>query len=37
MLEHDQLLKEMKSNQAFRLRSFREAAISFAPTYKFDP
>ena len=37
LLEHDQLAKEMKTNQSFRLRSFREAEINFAPTYKFDP
>ncbi|KAK9894154.1 DNase I-like protein [Cystobasidium minutum MCA 4210] len=37
LLDHDQLAKEMKTNQAFRLRSFREADINFLPTYKFDP
>lgn len=37
LLEHDQLLKELKTNQAFRLRSFNEAGIGFLPTYKFDP
>ena len=36
LLEHDQLLKEMKTNAAFRLRSFREAEISFNPTYRYD-
>jgi hypothetical protein len=36
LLEQDQLLKEMRFNQGFRLRSFREAPLSFAPTYKFD-
>ncbi|WWD18987.1 hypothetical protein CI109_103444 [Kwoniella shandongensis] len=37
LLEHDQLRKEMRSNHAFRLRSFEEAPIEFAPTYKYDP
>jgi hypothetical protein len=37
LLEHDQLLKELNTNQTFRLRSFREAEITFPPTYKFDP
>lgn len=36
LLEQDQLLKQMKSNAAFRLRSFKEAPIEFAPTYKYD-
>lgn len=36
LLAQDQLLKEMHTNPAFRLRSFREAPISFAPTYKYD-
>ncbi|KZT38720.1 DNase I-like protein [Sistotremastrum suecicum HHB10207 ss-3] len=36
LLAQDQLLKEMHSNPAFRLRSFREAPITFAPTYKYD-
>jgi len=34
---HDQLLKEMKHNRGFRLRSFQEGPIDFAPTYKYDP
>jgi hypothetical protein len=34
---HDQLLKEMKHNRAFRLRHFMEGPIKFAPTYKYDP
>ncbi|WVR07433.1 hypothetical protein IAU60_004474 [Kwoniella sp. DSM 27419] len=37
LLEHDQLRKEMRSNHAFRLRSFDEAPITFAPTYKYNP
>ncbi|KAG9024319.1 hypothetical protein FRB95_011653 [Tulasnella sp. JGI-2019a] len=36
LLGHDQLLKEMKNNRSFRLRTFREAPITFAPTYKYD-
>lgn len=35
LLQHDQLLKEMH-NPFFRLRVFREAPITFAPTYKYD-
>lgn len=34
---HDQLLKEMKANRGFRLRSFHEGPINFIPTYKYDP
>ncbi|WVW85734.1 hypothetical protein I302_107772 [Kwoniella bestiolae CBS 10118] len=37
LLEHDQLRKEMRSNHAFRLRSFEEAPITFEPTYKYNP
>ncbi|KAH8917200.1 DNase I-like protein [Atractiella rhizophila] len=37
LLLEDQLNKEMKTNAAFRLRSFKEAPISFLPTYKYDP
>jgi hypothetical protein len=33
---HDQLLKEMKHNRGFRLRSFREGPLTFVPTYKYD-
>lgn len=36
LLAHDQLNKEMKFNRAFRLRSFAEGPITFAPTYKYD-
>ena len=36
LLAHDQLLKEMRNNRSFRLRSFVEAPITFAPTYKYD-
>lgn len=36
LLAHDQLLKEMKFNRGFRLRSFIEAPITFSPTYKYD-
>jgi hypothetical protein len=36
LLEHDQLRKEMRTNHAFRLRSFEEAPIKFAPTYKYN-
>lgn len=32
----DQLLKEMKLNRAFRLRTFLEGPLTFAPTYKYD-
>ncbi|KAK4700262.1 hypothetical protein P7C70_g5988, partial [Phenoliferia sp. Uapishka_3] len=37
LLAHDQLLKGLATNQSFRLRSFKEAPITFAPTYKYDP
>ena len=36
LLAQDQLLKEMKNNRAFRLRTFTEGTITFAPTYKYD-
>lgn len=29
LLEHDQLLKEMRTNSSFRLRTFNEAPIAF--------
>lgn len=32
----DQLLQQMRENPHFRLRSFQEAPIHFAPTYKFN-
>ncbi|GAA6029323.1 hypothetical protein JCM8097_003620 [Rhodosporidiobolus ruineniae] len=37
LLPHDQLLKNLATNQAFRLRSFKEPPIHFPPTYKYDP
>ncbi|GAA5894786.1 hypothetical protein JCM6882_006680 [Rhodosporidiobolus microsporus] len=37
LLQHDQLLKNLATNQSFRLRSFKEPAIHFPPTYKYDP
>ncbi|KAM0747344.1 DNase I-like protein [Meredithblackwellia eburnea MCA 4105] len=37
LLPHDQLLKGLATNQTFRLRSFKEAPLTFAPTYKYDP
>jgi hypothetical protein len=37
LLQHDQLLKEIAQNPGFRLCSFHEAPITFAPTYKYDP
>ncbi|ESK81989.1 type i inositol- -trisphosphate 5-phosphatase 11 [Moniliophthora roreri MCA 2997] len=36
LLAHDQLLKEVKYNKGYRLRSFQEGFITFAPTYKYD-
>ncbi|KAL9129500.1 MAG: hypothetical protein Q9217_002060 [Psora testacea] len=36
LLERDQLLVSRRRNPAFRLRTFRESPISFAPTYKYD-
>ena len=33
---HDQLRKEMKFNRGFRLRTFSEGPLNFAPTYKYD-
>lgn len=37
LLEHDQLRKEMRNNSSFRLKSFIEPPIAFAPTYKYTP
>lgn len=36
MLQHDQLLKEIKHNRGCRLRVFSEGPITFPPTYKYD-
>ena len=36
LLERDQLLLSRRKNPGFRLRAFKEAAITFAPTYKYD-
>ncbi|KDQ53055.1 hypothetical protein JAAARDRAFT_39767 [Jaapia argillacea MUCL 33604] len=36
LIAHDQLCKEMKHNRGFRLRSFTEGPLIFAPTYKYD-
>lgn len=36
LLERDQLLASRRKNPGFRLRAFNEAAITFAPTYKYD-
>ncbi|KAL1959910.1 hypothetical protein VTO42DRAFT_578 [Malbranchea cinnamomea] len=36
LLERDQLLASRRKNPAFRLRSFNEMPITFAPTYKYD-
>ncbi|KAL5512223.1 hypothetical protein ACEPAG_3508 [Sanghuangporus baumii] len=36
LLQHDQLLKEMRHNRSFRLHIFVEAPITFPPTYKYD-
>ncbi|KZP19100.1 DNase I-like protein [Athelia psychrophila] len=36
LLPYDQLSKEMKANSGFRLRSFSEGPLTFAPTYKYD-
>jgi len=37
LLQHDQLRKGQKEDQSFRLRTFKEQDIAFAPTYKYDP
>ncbi|RAK79434.1 putative inositol polyphosphate phosphatase [Aspergillus fijiensis CBS 313.89] len=36
LLERDQLLASRRKNPGFRLRSFNESPITFAPTYKYD-
>lgn len=36
LTSQDQLLKEMKTNRGFRLRSFVEGPLNFPPTYKYD-
>ena len=36
LLERDQLLVSRRRNPGFRLRSFHEQEIRFAPTYKYD-
>ncbi|TFK53347.1 DNase I-like protein [Heliocybe sulcata] len=36
LMAHDQLLIQMKTNRAFRLRTFHEGPLTFAPTYKYD-
>ncbi|EKM58956.1 uncharacterized protein PHACADRAFT_249089 [Phanerochaete carnosa HHB-10118-sp] len=36
LMAQDQLLKEMKLNRGFRLRTFMEGPLHFAPTYKYD-
>lgn len=36
LLDRDQLLASRRKNPGFRLRSFTEAPIAFAPTYKYD-
>jgi len=37
LLERDQLIKQRKKNPGFRLKSFSEGRIAFAPTYKYNP
>ncbi|PPQ80755.1 hypothetical protein CVT26_006966, partial [Gymnopilus dilepis] len=37
LLQHDQLLREIKFNRGCRLRGFSEGPITFKPTYKYDP
>lgn len=36
LLDRDQLLASRRKNPGFRLRSFMEAPITFAPTYKYN-
>lgn len=37
LLQHDQLLREIRFNRGCRLRGFSEGPITFKPTYKYDP
>lgn len=34
--DHDQLVKQIRTNPQHRLRSFKESELAFAPTYKYD-
>ena len=36
LLTQDQLMKEMRLNRGFSLRTFVEGPLNFAPTYKYD-
>ncbi|THG97556.1 hypothetical protein EW026_g4466 [Hermanssonia centrifuga] len=36
LLSQDQLMKEMRNNRGFRLRTFMEGPLIFPPTYKYD-
>ncbi|KAI0693505.1 DNase I-like protein [Cytidiella melzeri] len=36
LIAQDQLLKEIKNNRGFRLRTFMEGPLTFPPTYKYD-
>jgi hypothetical protein len=36
LIEQDQLKKQFKSTPGFRLQGYREAPLTFAPTYKYD-
>jgi hypothetical protein len=36
LLEYDQLYLQLRTNPYFALSDFREGAIQFAPTFKFD-
>ncbi|KAG9293362.1 hypothetical protein G9A89_007608 [Geosiphon pyriformis] len=37
LLENDQLIKQRLKNPGFRLKSFNEGILNFAPTYKYNP
>lgn len=37
LLNHDQLLREIKFNRGCRFRGFSEGPLTFPPTYKYDP